>query len=229
MLLVTHPKALAEILVVRSYDFPKPDKDRAFLRRMIGDGLVTTEGTFHKHQRKHSMPSFSFRQIKRLYPLFWEKSLKMVKGIDAEVFGQSVDKHPTGVTDIEYWAPKTTLDIIGVAGLGRDFDTLKNADDEMVKHYQEITSTDLGRRMLTAVSLMLNRELADLFLPSVAKRFNEATAKMRVICRQFVREKGERISQKDDDSIDTLATLMKSQVFSEEELVDQLLTIIAAG
>ncbi|OQV00908.1 hypothetical protein CLAIMM_06343 [Cladophialophora immunda] len=232
--LVTSPKALAEILVTRSYEFPKPDKDRVFLRRLIGDGLVAAEGEQHKHQRKHSMPSFAFRQIKLLYNLFWEKSVKMTRVIDAEAFGPArghggAENLPSGAVDIEYYAPKTTLDIIGVAGLGRDFNTLGNSDDEMVKIYDELVHPSVGRQIHAAVSLLGSNELASLLCRPVAQRYDTLNGQLRHICRQFVREKRERMKGSQDQAIDTLASLIKSNIFSDDELVDQLLTIIAAG
>ncbi|KIY02304.1 uncharacterized protein Z520_02442 [Fonsecaea multimorphosa CBS 102226] len=232
--LVTGPKALAEILVTRSYEFPKADRDRVFLRRLIGDGLVAAEGDQHKHQRKHSMPSFAFRQIKLLYTLFWEKSVKMTQVIDAEAFGPEsghggAESLPPGAVDIEYYAPKTTLDIIGVAGLGRDFNTLGNSDDEMVKIYEELVHPSVGRQIHAAVSLLGSSELASLLCRPVAREYDMLNAQLRLICRQFVREKRERMKDSQDQAIDTLASLIKSDVFSDEELVDQLLTIIAAG
>ncbi|KIW89822.1 uncharacterized protein Z519_09251 [Cladophialophora bantiana CBS 173.52] len=233
-LLVTSPKALAEILVTRSYEFPKPEKDRVFLRRLIGDGLVAAEGDQHKHQRKHSMPSFAFRQIKLLYPLFWEKSVKMTKVIDAEAFGQDRrhaedERLPPGAVDIEHFAPKATLDIIGVAGLGRDFNTLENSDDEMAKIYDQLVNPSVGRQVFAAVSLIGSSELASWLCRPVAQRFDELNAQLRLICRRFVREKREGMKGSEDEAIDTLALLIKSNIFSDEELVDQLLTIIAAG
>ncbi|OAP56265.1 hypothetical protein AYL99_09444 [Fonsecaea erecta] len=232
--LVTSPKALAEILVTRSYEFPKPDRDRVFLRRLIGDGLVVAEGDQHKHQRKHSMPSFAFRQIKLLYNLFWEKSVKMTQVIDAEAFGPDrghggAENLPAGAVDIEYYAPKTTLDIIGVAGLGRDFNTLGNSDDEMVKIYDELVRPSVGRQIHAAVSLLGSNELGSVLCRSVSQHYDRLNAQLRQICRQFVREKRERMKTSQDQAVDTLASLIKSDIFSDEELVDQLLTIIAAG
>ncbi|KAH0837735.1 hypothetical protein AYO21_09358 [Fonsecaea monophora] len=232
--LVTSPKALAEILVTRSYDFPKPDKDRTFLRQLIGDGLVVAEGEQHKHQRKHSMPSFAFRQIKLLYNVFWEKSVKMTQVIDAEAFGPDrghggAENLPPGAIDIEYYAPKTTLDIIGVAGLGRNFNTLGNSDDEMVKLYDQLVHPSVGRQIHAAVALLVSNKLASLLCRPVAHQYDSLNAQLRLICRQFVREKRERMKGSQDQSVDTLASLIKANIFSDEELVDQLLTIIAAG
>lgn len=43
-LIVTTPAALADVLVHKSYDVEKPPWTRAFLRKFLGDGLLTAEG-----------------------------------------------------------------------------------------------------------------------------------------------------------------------------------------
>lgn len=69
-ILLTSPQALSEVLVKRPYDFEKPAGDRAFMQRILGHGLVTSEGDVHKFQRKRLLPMFNFKNIKALYPTF---------------------------------------------------------------------------------------------------------------------------------------------------------------
>ncbi|EHY54727.1 Cytochrome P450 monooxygenase PC-21 [Exophiala dermatitidis] len=238
-ILLTNFKGLAEVLVTRPYDFPKPEPNREALRLTIGDGLVTTEGAQHKQQRKHSLPSFGFRQIKGLYPLYWEKAVKMTRCIGAEVFGKVSSKgdteksdKQTGITDIEYWAPKATLDIIGVAGLGRDFNTLENSDDKIVHLYERLLTPTTEMQVLIGLYVLFGGLVANILYPTAARRLAKTTAELRSLSEQFVREKRERLEKSEADgieSVDTLAHLMKTGVFSDQELVDQLLTIIAAG
>lgn len=47
-MLVTNPKALAEVLVHRSYDFIKPARLRVGLGRVLGVGVLLAEGDEHK-------------------------------------------------------------------------------------------------------------------------------------------------------------------------------------
>jgi len=70
LLLLTSPKSLSDVLVQKSYDFEKPVRVRNFLRRILGNGLIITEGDEHKFQRKHIMPVFSFRHIKGKNQMF---------------------------------------------------------------------------------------------------------------------------------------------------------------
>lgn len=47
-LLVTSPKALAEVLVTKNYDFAKPSMVRHGLARLLGVGVLLAEGEEHK-------------------------------------------------------------------------------------------------------------------------------------------------------------------------------------
>ncbi|KEF54685.1 uncharacterized protein A1O9_09127 [Exophiala aquamarina CBS 119918] len=224
--LLTSTKALAEVLVSKSYEFTKPERSRNYLRQNIGDGLVVAEGDPHKRQRKHSLPSFGFRQIKGLYPLFWEKAVKMTRKIEEYSFDQS---QATGIADLDYWAPKAALDIIGVAGLGRDFNTLENSGDRIVHLYEELTRISPESTRHAMLFIILGETAASLLMPYTSKRLRDTTRELRCLSEEFVRRKRDQIKNPDSKSVDTLALLMKGDVFSDQELVDQLLTIIAAG
>ena len=47
-LLITSPKALAEVLATRNYDFIKPAQMRNGLGRLLGIGILLAEGEEHK-------------------------------------------------------------------------------------------------------------------------------------------------------------------------------------
>lgn len=81
------------------------------------------EGDEHKFQRKHATPAFSFRHIKELYPIFWQKAVDLSGRIAAEIHAnpepaneKSGTRHLEGVVELNHWANKVTMDIIGVAG-----------------------------------------------------------------------------------------------------------------
>lgn len=46
--MVTSPKALAEVLVQRNYDFVKPGRVREGIGRILGVGILLAEGDEHK-------------------------------------------------------------------------------------------------------------------------------------------------------------------------------------
>ncbi|PHH87440.1 hypothetical protein CDD83_8871 [Cordyceps sp. RAO-2017] len=65
-LLVSSPKALAEVLVSKNYMFEKPIAVRNALGRVLGNGILLAEGDEHKVQRRNLLPAFHYRHIKDL-------------------------------------------------------------------------------------------------------------------------------------------------------------------
>ncbi|OCL06974.1 cytochrome P450 [Glonium stellatum] len=223
-LLLADPRALADVLVHKSYDFEKPLWVRSFLRQFLGDGLLMTEGDEHKFQRKHIMPAFSFRHVKELYPIFWKKAIELTQGIAAEMH-----ENPEHVVEVNHWANKVTMDIIGLAGLGRDIHALKNSDDELIKNYEEILEPTTEKGLYFVLHVLFPQRLLKALPWRINERVQVTTSNLKTICRQFVREKKQRMKTEGEDQIDILSILIKSNDFSDESLVDQLLTFLAAG
>lgn len=232
-LLVTGPKALQELLVTRSYDFEKPPQIRGFLRQVLGDGLVVVEGEQHKFQRKHVMPAFSFRHIKDLYPMMWQKAVAVTKIIETELRESLTpafqDDNYIGTIEVGEWASKATLDIIGIAGLGHEFNAMKNADDPLVDDYHELLRPDPERFVFFLAWAMGPQKLVARLPWKLNTTFKERTASLRNICRSLVKGKRAAIKTGTDEHFDILSLLIKSGDFSDDDLCDQLLTFLAAG
>ncbi|KAK2627500.1 hypothetical protein QTJ16_003466 [Diplocarpon rosae] len=235
-LLLTGPSSLGEVLVHKSYDFEKPKELRKFLRIILGDGLIIVEGDEHKFQRKHVAPAFSFRHVKDLIPVFWKKAWEMTDRIKAEICdnpesAQSSEKRSeSGVVEVNHWANKVTMDIIGVAGLGREFNSLHNTDDELVANYEEILEPTAEKAMFFGMNLIFSPA----FVKKLPWRLNETLettmGALRGVCQQLLQEKKGLLAKDDkEQTVNILSLLIKSNNFSDEMLIDQLLTFIAAG
>ncbi|KAL1628053.1 hypothetical protein SLS56_006094 [Neofusicoccum ribis] len=230
-LIPTDTQAHADILVHRTYDFAKPEKLRTFLRRFIGDGLINIEGDEHKFQRKVMAPSFSFRQIKELYPAFWAKSLELTQRIAAELPDSPGYDAETGegIIDIAHWSTKVTLDIIGRAGLGCDFNSLKNHDDPLVALYDEILEPTTEKKFLCLLYLYFPDWLLRLVPWEANRRLNLNTDRLREASLNLMKEKKQTFKNNGDEQKDILSGLLRTNLFSDKQLVDQLLTVLAAG
>lgn len=235
-LLLTDPRALAEVLVHKSYEFEKSKEIRNFLRVVLGNGLIVTEGEEHKFQRKHISPAFSFRHIKELYPIFWAKAIELSHAVAAELrnnpdgpINEKTAANPRSTIEINHWANKVTMDIIGVAGLGRDFNTLKNSDDDLIKNYEILLEPTTEKGVFFTMNLMFSRRVISLLPWKLNETLENATSTLRNICHQLVREKKELIKTHQEENIDILSLLIKSNNFADDGLVDQLLTFLAAG
>lgn len=246
--MLTSPKALAEVLVTKNYDFEKPAMMRSGLGLILGNGILLAEGDEHKAQRKSLMPAFAFRHVKNLYPVFWEKSCSgvqaMVKQIELDAAKEptsptiadpekdALDKatnSKVGRLEVGGWASRITLDIIGVAGLGRDFDATSDPDNELFKTYNSIFTPSLQAQLLGVLGLLIPLWM----IRSIPVKRNEvmtnAAKTIRGACHDLIREKKEKLARKELTDVDILSVALESGGFTDDNLVDQLMTFLAAG
>jgi cytochrome P450 len=180
------------------------------------------------------MPVFSFRHIKELYPMMWQKAVALTQGIDAELSDKkdATKGAKTGTPEIEinHWANKVTMDIIGVAGLGQDFNALKNSDDPLIQNYEELLEPTVEKLTYFAAQIVLPQSFVNSLPWKLNARMQAITGNLHRICNQLVREKREMIkTSSDSEHVDILSVLIRSNNFSDQQLVDQLLTFLAAG
>ncbi|KAL4978655.1 cytochrome P450 [Aspergillus desertorum] len=234
--LVTTPRALSELLVQNAYDYQKPESMRASLARIAGDhGILLEEGQEHKRHRKNLMPAFSYRHIKDLYPTFWAKSVEMVKCIEKSLQGRK-DVDDNAVT-VRPWASRATLDIIGLAGMDRDFGSLADPHNELAAQYHRILEdAPLWLKLLFAAGFALGNEKIITALPLKRNRdIAEGARYVRQVAQQLISEKRERIKNNPGKAEgrgggkDILSVALNSGTFTDLELVDQMMTFLAAG
>jgi cytochrome P450 len=223
-LLITSAKALSEVLVTRNYDFEKPKELAQTIGRILGIGILLAEGEEHKTQRRNLMPAFAFRHIKNLYPVFWQLSRSAVQTMTESIVDES-KKHATSqdpekaalsqrensaVIEVGSWASRATLDIIGVAGMGRDFGAIKNPNNELMQTYRTLFQPSRQAQILGLLSLVLPN-WAITRLP--VKRNNDialASKTIRSVCLDLIREKREKLSRKELTDVDILSVALES-------------------
>lgn len=224
-LLVTGHEVCKEILITSTYDYNKPDRTKDFLRGILGDGLVLVEGDVHKFQRKRVQPAFGFRQIKELYPMMWKKAVAMSDGIEADI------KSDASASRLEMgtWTSKATLDIIGIAGAGREFNAMKNMDDPLPRAYSLLTEPSFEKFLYFAARVWGPTKLVLASPWKVNRTWKEVARTLRTTTERLVQEKREAMKTNSDAHFDILALLIKTGDFSDADLADQLLTFLAAG
>lgn len=233
-LLLTTPEALQEVLITHAYDYQKPKPGRILLSRTAGQGLVVVEGHEHKLQRKSVSPAFTGKQIKDLVPLFWSKSKEFVDVIANQLDVPAGLDHKAGrkgIVDLTEWTSRVTLDIIGQACVGRDFASLYNQDDEFVQQYDKILGKVPGNILVYgALSVLIPMHIGRWF--PFFTRFRQASDgrhHLRPLCRKLIEIKRRDMESESEKHIDILSVLIRSGQFTDDGLVDQLLTFLAAG
>ncbi|KAL2258596.1 hypothetical protein VTK26DRAFT_8057 [Humicola hyalothermophila] len=227
---VAKPRLLADLFVHKCYDFSKPRRIGNFLRRILGDGLITVEEDKHKFLRKNTMPAFHVRHILDLYPMMWTKAGILARRLNREIAnGATPESKGAAVIELTSWASKVTLDIIGIAGLGRPLNVVEKASDPLQEIYEELLEPDREKILFAMLSLAFGFPLVRLFPWKMSDLFIYLTSSLNRICRDLIRDKRAAIVEKEDDHFDILSLLIKSNNFDDEVLKDQLLTFLAAG
>lgn len=237
-LLLLSPKAISDLLVSKIYDFERPEFGRVQLETVTGDGLLTAEGDVHKAQRKSLMPSFSYRHVKDLYPTFWLKALQMTNEIEKGV----KRKNGQDTITIRNWSSRAMLDIIGLAGMNSDFNSVKDPDNEISRQYENMGG---DRGEIGGIQLIV--AFVCLFFIGFKWFFNFPTKEnratlgaveyIRQLSHRYVDEKRAYVHRQEEQgkvedkkaAVDILSVAMRSGTFTDRNLVDQMMTFLAAG
>jgi len=169
-----------------------------------------------------------------LYPVFWEKSRKLVNALMSVVQREGKESVESikgaSVTEIGGWGSRAALDIIGVAGMGQDFDAIDNPDTELNATYRKVFQPSRQQQIMGLLGMFLPQW----FLRALPLRHNnnivEASETIKKICRQLIRQKQLKLDRKEKPAeMDIISVALESGGFSEEGLVNQMMTFLAAG
>ncbi|KAF7592398.1 hypothetical protein BBP40_000316 [Aspergillus hancockii] len=234
-LLATNHQALLDIMSTNTYDFEKPWRARDFLSRIIGFGLILSEGSAHKKQRRALTPSFNVKNIRALYSLMWEKTGLLMDELEKEMQqnpmeGNHLESHMSiPLTDVS----RLTLDIIGPAAMGRDFQSLQNPENKVADSFLAILEPTKEKMAFLAFNFAFPQWFARRVPWRLNKVIDDETGFLRGLCRDIVHEKRASISATKATAkeleADILGTMMLGGDFTDDELIDQMLTFLAAG
>lgn len=222
-LLLTSPQTLADVVQKHCYDWEKPKALSEFLGRLLGEGLNVVEGAQHKFQRKALNPAFHARAVKDLHPLFWKKAQILVQAMKRDFAAASTNASIEIVEECEMtqWASRAIMDIIGIAALGRDLDTLTNPTHPILMQFLAMQKYSIDGWIYLAGLPILPQWLVErspIMGPGVQKlrrdAYNMIQDQRRAPC---------------PDRVDILSTVLLAGAFDDDNLVDQLVMFLAAG
>jgi len=150
----------------------------------------------------------------------------MVRAIQAELKESSESKP---CVEVGEWGSRATLDIIGVAGLGQDFEALKSPDSELNRVYRAVFQPDRTAQLLGLLSFFLPHFIVSNLPVSRNNNVRAASRFARNTCRRLVEEKKKRLANKEPMHPDIISVALESGGFSEDDLVDNMMTFLAAG
>lgn len=214
--LLNHPDYIEDVLVTNYKNFIK-SRGLQVSKRLLGNGLVTSEGEYHDLQRRLIQPTFYPKRVKSYADM-------MVK--QAVIMGNSW--HDGTILDIHKEMKKLTLAIICKTVLGYDI---------------EAEHDEVGDALLTCMKyfnrlLMPFGELiAKIPLLPINKGFQKAKRDLDSIVYTMIKEHRKKLDkghEKEDD--DLLSTLLQAQDeeagigrMTDQQLRDEVMTIFLAG
>jgi cytochrome P450 len=222
-LVATTIDTVKELLVDRAYDWVKPAAQMELLKMIIGNGLVSLEGEPHRRARKLLQPSFTSQHVHDLYPLFWEKARCLVDALQGKISA----KH-SHIVNIHDWIGRATLDVIGTAGLGLEFNAIETPDSPIATSYR----ARYGERPSGATRLFLRFVpiwFAKKFPTKRLKEVLTTNATIKSHLRVILEEKRVLLKRKALNDRDIFSVMIGAGSMDDVELIDHATTLIAAG
>ena len=210
--LLSHPDLVRDVLVTRARHFVKGQGlQRA--KRLLGEGLLTSEGEFHLRQRRLLQPVFLRSRI-QLYASAMGKRAEQASARWQD--GQRID--------MAREMARLTLAVVG--------DTLFSSDIEGEAH-------ELGAALDTSISLFnaLSSPLADLYelLPfGPSRTFRLARARLDATILGLIEQRRDVLRRGQDEGDDLLSLLLSARYedgssMDDAQLRDEAMTIFLAG
>lgn len=207
--LVSDPALIEQVLVKLAGSFQK-DPPLRELRRILGNGLLTSEGEFWKRQRRLIQPAFHRDRIARYAAIMVEHAARMV---DRWHDGQRIDLHREMM--------ETTADIVVRALFGSDAGNTRE-----VAHCIEVVMA-----RFTDPILLMFPVLERLPTPT-NRRVREVVPRLERIVRGFIEQRRAMGDTAPKD--DLLAMLLAAQDedgsrMSDQQVRDEVLVLYLAG
>lgn len=229
---------------------------QASIIRILGkNAIFLAEGSEHRHQRRLLEPAFTFRHIKNLYPIFWHKARESVEAMASHLslsLNSGLSTFPTSrrdereqsdrnstkphsILDVDDWAFRVALDIVGAAGLGRDFGSIRDPQVPLAKVTNEVYKPRGQALILDLLYLVLPGWFVNLIPATRNIVFARAGRIIKETCDDIVREKRARLVGKDALSLnqnldcDITSTLLRNTGLDDEAIANQMMTFLAGG
>ena len=207
---ISHPSFIEEVLVTHHQDCIKPFfLQWPFMRRLIGKGLLTSEGEFWRRQRRLAQPAFHRERISQYGLVMGDYTLRKVASWQS---GQLFDIHEEMM--------RLTLEIVAKTLFGADIEDTAKEAGELISIILEPFEAQ------ATIRWFLHNHLPT----PVNRRFHRATQRLDEIIFKIINERRAQPS----DRGDLLSMLLDAQdedgsQMTTEQLRDEVITLFIAG
>ncbi|KAI0816956.1 cytochrome P450 [Trametes gibbosa] len=242
---VYDPRALYSITIKDQEIWEK--RMSSFNTLLLGPGLLTTEGSQHRKQRKMLTSAFSTAHLRNATPLFYETAHKLRDAIEGEL------REGPREIDVLQWMGRTALELIGQGALGYSFDPLVGgASDSFAESVKQLFGAlnqvpavvrMLASRLCHVGPAWMRRMIVAVIPNARIQRLKGIVDTIHQRSVEIMEEKKSSIRQGDSGLIeqigegrDVMSILLKANMaanakerLSDDEIVAQMSTFILAG
>ncbi|KAJ8229359.1 hypothetical protein LV156_007261 [Aspergillus fumigatus] len=215
-LLVTSPPAIRDMLTVNAFDFTHQDLVKIAIRRFTGSNL----GFLSNDEFK------AFPHVRKLTSIFWAKAQEMVRCMSNELRADSFAR-----IDFREYMSRATLNNIGLAGMGHDFQTLKQPDTDLRSHHRKLILDPT--RVFSWVGLLSRYFDMRLLMRVPLKKLIEISQSakyLRELTTAVIQGRREQLVVAENNrGKDIITVALAGGVFDEHHLVDHVMTFLTAG
>jgi cytochrome P450 len=134
--------------------------------------------------------------------------------------------------NIEDWAGRVSLDIIGQAGFGSDFASLQNPNTSLNTAYRGAFVPDGSSKLFFLLTLLTSPKFVSYFPFKKNDQIRDGVAAVTQFIKGLIDNRKGKIHMDVDekqDSQDIMSVAMQSGAFDTDSLVDQSKTLLGAG
>ncbi|MCB9009196.1 MAG: cytochrome P450 [Ardenticatenaceae bacterium] len=216
--LLGHPDLIREVLVTQSDKFEKAPLDKQILGKFLGNGLLTSDGAFHKRQRRLAQPAFHSKRIQNYAEVMVDYANQIMAAWQDD---KVVDVTHEMMHLTMLIVSKTLFDADGITGSGDTAVTISSA----MHDFQAVSNRDYQRGF----------SLPN-WIPTADNRLrNQAAREFNKVMDQIIAERRETaVNGQITDTGDLLSMLMLSvdedgEFMDDKQLRDEVATLFAAG
>src|ERR687898_1522805 len=215
--LINNPYYIEDILIRNYKNFIK-SRGLQVSKRLLGEGLVTSEGEYHDRQRKIIQPAFHPNHIKGYGDIMTTYAVNMCQ------------RWKDGITlDIHKEMINVTSAIISKAVLGSDIKS-EEEGDQVGDAF--LTCSKYFNRLLMPFGELIEK----IPILPINKGFQKAKRNLDSIVFRMIHEHKMKLDKKGEKDTDLLFTLLQAQEdntkmgkMTDEQLRDEVMTMFLAG
>ncbi|VAW37572.1 Cytochrome P450 hydroxylase, partial [hydrothermal vent metagenome] len=216
--LLGDPELIRNVLVTQARKFEKAPLDKRILGKFLGNGLLTSDGAFHKRQRRLAQPAFHHKRIQNYGEVMVDYTNQIMAGWQDDAVLDIADEmmHLTMLI-----VSKTLFDADAITGSEDTAVTISNA----MHDFQAVSNREYQRGFSMPS-----------WVPTADNRLrNKAAVNFNQVMDQIIAERrATAVNGTIADTGDLLSMLMLAQdedgsVMDDRQLRDEVATLFTAG